>query len=147
MHGRILAIDFGMKRWGLAVSDPLGLTAQGLPTLERAGVDGGLSAILRLSGERGIEEIVIGNPLAKDGASTSMSRRAAKLAERLRHRTSCEVKLWDERLTSVEANRLLRSSAIGLDKRRRAVDRVSAVLLLQNYLDWLSYERNRLADL
>ncbi|MGH9446679.1 MAG: Holliday junction resolvase RuvX [Terriglobia bacterium] len=141
MQGRILAIDFGMKRFGLAVSDPLGLTAQGLPSLERREAEGGLSAVLKLVSQRGIEEIVIGNPVGKDGSGTVMSRRVAKLAERLRRCSGCEVKLWDERLTSVEANRMLRSSGIGLEKRRRAVDRVAAVLLLQNYLDWRSYER------
>jgi putative holliday junction resolvase len=140
MPGRILAIDFGMKRFGLAVSDPLGITAQGLPALDRRGAEQVVAAILKLVNQYGIEEIVVGNPLSKDGAGTAMSRRAGKFAETLRRRGGCEVRLWDERLTSVEANRLLRSSGIGLEKRRRAVDRVSAVLLLQNYLDWRSHK-------
>ena len=72
-----------------------------------------------------------------------MSRQAAEFAEKLRGRVNCPVLLWDERLTSVEANRALRAAGLSLGKRRRAVDRVAAALLLQNYLDFLANERNR----
>ena len=73
-----------------------------------------------------------------------MSEKARAFAEKLRARLECPVELWDERLTSAEANRLLRSAGLSLAKRQRAVDRVSAVLLLQNYLD---FHANRLARL
>ena len=138
MKPRILAIDFGTRRLGLAVSDPLGVVAQGLPTLERTALAGDLAAIARLMAEYEVREVIVGQPLSKNGEENQMSRRAAAFAEKLRQRAGCAVKLWDERLTSAEANRVLRDAGIGLDKRRRAVDRVAATLMLQNYLDWRS---------
>jgi putative Holliday junction resolvase len=72
-----------------------------------------------------------------------MSRQAAEFAEKLRRRVNCPVDLWDERLTTVEANRALRATGLSLGKRQRAVDRVAATLLLQSYLDFLSNERSR----
>lgn len=135
MQGRVLAIDFGLRRMGLAVSDPLGLTAQGLPTIERTHLAAVIPEILKLLGEYEVREVIVGNPLNRDGTESTMSRRAARFAAKLGRRAQRAVKLWDERLTSAEANRMLRSSGIGLMKRRRAVDRVSAVLILQSYLD------------
>ena len=72
-----------------------------------------------------------------------MSRKAAEFAEKLRRRVSCPVLLWDERLTSVQANRALRDTGLSLGKRQRAVDRVAATLLLQSYLDFLANEQSR----
>ncbi len=140
---RVLAIDFGMKRIGLAVSDALGITAQGLPTLERTRLEDDLSRIHDLLEEYAVERVLVGRPISHTGGETSMSRHAAVFAEKLRRRVACPVDLWDERFTSVEANRTLRESGIGIDKRRRAVDRVAATLLLQSYLDFLSNERDR----
>jgi putative holliday junction resolvase len=141
MAHRVLAIDFGMRHLGLAVSDSLGVTAQGLQTIERANAAAGFFEIGKLVDQYGIQEVLIGNPLSKDGTATRMSRRVAKFADKLRRHVKCEVRLWDERLSSAEANRLLRSSGIGLEKRRHAVDRVTATLFLQSYLDWRAYER------
>jgi putative Holliday junction resolvase len=141
---RILGIDFGMRRIGIAISDPLGLTAQGLPTLERPNSAAGVAELLKLIDQYDVQEVVLGYPLSHDGTPTAMSQRVAKFAERLRRRVRCEVKLWDERLSSAEANRLLRSSGIGRDKRLHAVDRVAATLILQNYLDWRARETSRL---
>ena len=138
MFGRILAIDFGMKRMGVAVSDPLGVTAQGLPTLERHGRDEDLRRIEKLVEEYSAERVVLGNPLGRGGGETEMSRRVAAFAQKLRRRLSCPVELWDERLTSVEANRVLHASGIGIEKRRHAADRVAVTLLLQSYLDYLA---------
>ena len=140
---RVLAIDFGMKRMGLAVSDALGLTAQGLPTLERTRRQDDLSHIQQLVEEYSIERVLLGNPLSQSGKETTMSRHVAAFAEELRQRLSCPVELWDERLTSAEAHRLLRSSGVSMEKRRRAVDRVAATLLLQSYLDRQAYEKQR----
>ena len=87
--------------------------------------------------------VIVGNPIAHSGAETTMSRQAAAFADRLRGRLACPVELWDERLTSVEANRSLRETGLSLEKRRRAVDRVAATILLQSYLDHLEIQRNR----
>jgi putative Holliday junction resolvase len=138
MPGRILAIDFGMRRMGVAVSDPLGVTAQGLPTLERRGRDYDLRRIEELVEEYSAARVVFGNPVGRAGGETEMSRRVAAFAQKLRRRISCPVELWDERLTSVEANRVLRASGISIGKRQRAADRVAVTLLLQSYLDFLA---------
>lgn len=140
---RILAIDFGMKRMGLAVSDALGLTAQGLPTLERTRLEDDLERIRELVRGHGAQRVIVGNPVSHIGGETAMSRQVAAFAEKLTRRLACAVELWDERLTTAEAMRLLRASGIGIEKRRRARDRVSATLLLQSYLDFHANERAR----
>jgi len=139
----VLAIDFGMRRMGLAVSDALGITAQGLPTLERTRLGNDLHKIQELTKEFSVERVIVGNPLGHGGGETAMSRKAAEFAEKLRRQVSCPVLLWDERLTSVQANRALRDTGLTLGKRQRAVDRVAATLLLQSYLDFLANERSR----
>lgn len=143
MNARILAIDFGTRRMGLAVSDALGMTAQGLPTLERTRMADDLEQLRALVEEYSVERVLVGNPIGHSGAETGMSQRVAEFVEKLRRRLPCPVELRDERLTSVEANRALREAGLSIRKRRRAVDRVAAVLLLQGYLDQLENERSR----
>ncbi len=143
MPARILAIDFGLKRLGLAVSDSLGITAQGLETLERKRLEDDLRRLRKVVEEYSPERIILGNPLGQSGGETPMSRRVAEFAEKLRRRLHCPVELWDERLTSVEADRVLRASGVGIRKRAKASDRVAAVLLLQNYLDTRANENER----
>jgi len=128
---------------GLAVSDGLGITAQGLPTLERTRLEDDLRRIEELVAEYSPAQVIVGNPLGHGGGETAMSQRAAAFAEKLRRRVGCPVELWDERLTSVEANRMLRASGVSIGKRQRAVDRVAATLLLQSYLDFLANQRSR----
>lgn len=133
-HGRTLAIDYGARRMGLAVSDPLGITAQGLPTLERKNKRSDFARLERVLREYDITEIVLGNPLRMSGEEGSQSRKVAEFAEQLRHRFQRPVHLWDERLTSAEANRLLREAEVSGRKRTQAVDRIAAVLILQAFL-------------
>lgn len=140
---RILAIDFGTKRMGLAVSDALGMTAQGLPTLERTRIADDLAHLQSLVEEYAVERVLVGNPIGHGGGETAMSQLAAEFAEKLRRRVPCPVELRDERLTSVQANRTLREAGLSIGKRQRAVDRIAAVLLLQGYLDYLENERHR----
>jgi len=140
---RILAIDFGTRRMGLAVSDALGITAQGLPTLERTNWRADLDHLAAVAEEYSVERVLVGNPLGHGGGETAMSARVAEFAEKLRRRVPCPVELRDERLTSAEANRTLRESGISIAKRQRAVDRMAAVLILQSYLDYLENERQR----
>lgn len=143
MATRVLAIDFGLRRIGLAVSDALGITAQGLPTLERTAIRKDIEYIRALAEEYSVQKIIVGNPIASTGSATAMSRNAEEFAKKLQSRLDCPVELWDERLTSVEANRMLRSAGLSIGKRQRAVDRVAAVLLLQNYLDHQANEMER----
>ena len=93
--------------------------------------------------EYAVQKVVVGHPISHSGGSTSMSEKASAFAEKLRTRLECPVELWDERLTSAEANRMLRSAGLSIGKRQRAVDRVAAVLLLQNYLDYCANELER----
>ncbi len=134
---RILALDLGKKRIGLAISDPLGVTAQGLPNILRTNKRADLEALARLAAEREVRLFLVGNPLHMSGREGRQSEWVKEFAEALERRTRVPVKLWDERLTTVEASRVLRESGIGLEKRAAAVDRLSAVILLQSYLDSL----------
>jgi putative holliday junction resolvase len=134
---RILALDLGKKRIGLAVSDPLGITAQGLPTLQRTNKRTDLAALEAIIREWSIGLILLGNPKNMGGSEGRQSAWVREFAEALQKATALPVEFWDERLTTVEANRVLRSSGISIAKRAAAVDRLSAVILLQSYLDSL----------
>jgi putative Holliday junction resolvase len=130
---RILAIDPGERRVGLAVSDPLGVTAQGLETFDRRGGDL-LDHIERVIGEYGVAHVVVGHPLSMSGRPNTSSLAAEALARSIRGRFGVEVTLWDERLSSHEARRAM--AGTGVAKRSKgAVDRVAAVLILQGFLD------------
>jgi putative Holliday junction resolvase len=133
--GRILALDLGKKRIGLALSDPLGITAQGLPTLERTNIREDLGELERLITEHEVTLILMGHPLHMSGREGRQTDYARDFAERLAKRTGIQVRFWDERLTTVEALRVLKQSGISIEKRARAVDRLSAVILLESYLD------------
>ena len=140
-EGRVLAIDLGERRMGLAVSDPLGLTAQGLPTVERRNRREDMNYLKSLARRHGVSAIIVGNPINMDGTAGPQSEAARQFASRLERHVELPVQLWDERLTSVEANRVLREGGLDHEDRARAVDQVAAVLLLQNFL-----EAKRLAD-
>jgi putative Holliday junction resolvase len=134
---RILALDLGKRRIGLAVSDPLGLTAQGLPNLERTNKRADLAALAALARAWEAGLILIGNPLNMGGSEGRQSAWVHEFAHALERYTGLPIQFWDERLTTVEANRVLRSSGISISKRAAAVDRLSATILLQSYLDSL----------
>lgn len=119
---------------GLAVSDALGITAQGLNTLERKNKRSDFARLERTIREYQVMEIVLGNPLRMSGEEGAQSRKVAEFAEELRRRFELPVHLWDERLTSSEANRLLREAEVSLHRRTQAVDRMAATLILQSFL-------------
>jgi putative holliday junction resolvase len=139
--GRILAIDFGTVRLGLAISDALRLTAQGLETIERTNKEADLRQIGQIIAEYSPVRVLVGHPLSHSGAETEMSRRAGRFADRLRALLDVPVELWDERLTSREADRFLSESGLRRAQRRQSRDRVAAQILLQSYLDRHAYER------
>uniref|UniRef100_Q01QZ5 Putative pre-16S rRNA nuclease n=1 Tax=Solibacter usitatus (strain Ellin6076) TaxID=234267 RepID=Q01QZ5_SOLUE len=134
---RILALDLGKRRIGLAISDPLRITAQGLPNLVRTRIRDDLDALEQLVKEREVGLVLLGNPINMKGTEGRQSGWVREFATAMEKRTGVPVKLWDERLTSVEAGRVLRSSGISIEKRAAAVDKLSAVILLQSYLDSL----------
>ena len=133
--GRILGLDVGSRRIGIAVSDPLGITAQGLDTLQRRNKRQDLAALERLVREYSVREIVVGLPLRMSGAAGTQSDKMQDFAEELRKRFHLPVHLWDERLTSAEANRLLRETELSIEKRAKAVDRMAAILILQGFME------------
>jgi len=133
--GRILGLDVGSRRIGVAVSDPLGVTAQGLETLERKNKRHDFELLQRLIQEYDVREIVVGLPLRMSGAEGTQSGKMQLFAADLRKRFRLPVHLWDERLTSAEANRLLRETDLSIEKRGRAVDRMAAVLILQGWME------------
>ena len=125
----------GSRRIGLAVSDPLGITAQGLETLQRRNKRHDFDCLERVIGEYEVKEIVVGLPLRMSGAEGAQAEKMQAFAEELRRRFRLPVHLWDERLTSAEANRLLRETDLSIAKRGKAVDRMAAVLILQSWMD------------
>jgi putative Holliday junction resolvase len=132
---RILAIDYGSRRIGLAVTDELGLTAQGLPTLHRSNKRNDFDHLRRTIKGYGIGEIVMGLPLRMSGEAGTQSEKVKEFAEELWRRFKLPVHLFDERLTSVEANRVLDESQVGLQRRKEVVDQLAAVLILQAFLE------------
>jgi putative holliday junction resolvase len=132
---RILALDLGKKRIGLALSDPLGITAQGLPTLQRTNIREDLAALAGLIEEHGVRLLLMGHPLHMSGRESRQAEYTREFAGRLAARTGLEVRFWDERLTTVAAERVLKSSGISIAKRAKAVDQLSAQILLTSYLD------------
>ena len=130
-----MALDLGKRRIGLALSDPLGITAQGLHTLQRTTIRADIAALEALAREHGVKLILLGHPLNMNGTEGRQARYTQDFAERLTGRTGLPVRFWDERMTSVEAGRVLRDSGISIEKRARAVDRLAAVILLASFLD------------
>jgi putative holliday junction resolvase len=139
---RILALDLGKRRIGLALSDELGITAQGLPTIQRKNNRTDLAALAGIVREKAVDLILIGNPLHMSGDVGVQAENARQFAEMVTRYTGKPTQLWDERLTTVEASRVLRESGISIEKRARAVDQLSAVILLQSYLDFCGRSGN-----
>ncbi len=134
--GRILAIDYGARKVGLAVSDELRLTAQGLPTYYRSNKRADSDHLRRLIRQYGVSEIVVGLPLRMSGEEGIQAEKVQAYAEELRARFKLPVHLFDERLTSVEANRVLRETEMSIQRRAEVVDQLSAVLILQAYMEY-----------
>lgn len=134
-NGRILAIDYGSRRMGLAVSDPLGITAQGIETLQRKNKRADFASLQEIFHEYQVREIVLGLPLKLSGEHGPQSEKVMQFAEELRQKFHLPVHLWDERLTSAQANRVLREAELSIQKRAQAVDRMAAVLILQSFLE------------
>jgi putative holliday junction resolvase len=140
--GRLLGLDVGSRRIGIAVSDPLGITAQGLETLERRNKRLDLQALEEIIRKFGVRGIVVGLPLRMSGAEGTQSEKMQVFADDLRKRFGLPVHLWDERLTSAEANRLLRETELSIEKRAKAVDRMAAVLILQGFMESRRWSKN-----
>ncbi|HEX4169747.1 MAG TPA: Holliday junction resolvase RuvX [Bryobacteraceae bacterium] len=144
--GRILALDVGKKRIGLAVSDILRVTAQGLETLERGRIRDDLAKLNDLIQEREITLLLVGNPLHMSGSESRQSEYTREFADRLKNYAQVPLLYWDERLTSSEAERMLKQAGASLARRKKAVDRLAAVLLLESYLGYLEIQSTSTAE-
>lgn len=141
---RILGLDYGSKTVGVAMSDPLGLTAQGIEIIRRKEENKlrrTLARIEELCRENQVETIVVGLPKNMNNTLGDRAQKSLDFGEMLKRRTGLPVVMWDERLTTVEANRTLMEAGIRRERRKDYVDALAAVFILQGYLDTLSMRR------
>ncbi len=131
-----MSLDVGSKTIGVAVSDPMGWTAQGITTLERKGLDADLAVLRSLLEEYEVERIIVGLPLSMDGSEGSQARFVREFAVSVEKRfPHIPLELWDERLSTVGAERSLLEADLSRAKRKKVIDKMAAVFILQGYLD------------
>lgn len=138
---RIMGLDFGSKTVGVAVSDPLGLTAQGVEIIRRKSENKlrqTLARIKELVDRYGVETIVLGLPKHMNNDIGERAGKSLEFREMLEKRTGLRVVMWDERLTTVEADRTMMEAGIRRENRKEYVDMLAAVFILQGYLDYLA---------
>lgn len=134
---RILGLDYGSKRIGVAICDELGLTAQGLATIERKNLRSVIAEISRLVREYDVEKIVIGFPKMLDGTEGIQCQKVSEFAGKLESRISIPVIKWDESLSTKEAEEILIEANMSRKKRKKVVDKLAASIILQGYLDYI----------
>lgn len=141
---RIMGLDYGSKTVGVAVSDPLGLTAQGIEIVRRKSENKlrqTLARIEEIAKEYGVEKIVLGFPKHMNNDIGERAEKSLEFKEMLERRTDLPVVMWDERLTTVEADRTMMETGIRRENRKEYVDMIAAVFILQGYLDYLSNQQ------
>lgn len=136
---RILGLDVGTKTIGVAISDELGLTAQGLDTIRRTAKDpeSDFKKIATLVKEYEVDTVVIGLPKNMNGTIGPSGKRSKQFANTLSEYVSSTIKMWDERLTTMAAERMLISADVSRQNRKKVIDKVAAALILQGYLDFV----------
>lgn len=132
---RIMGLDVGDKTIGVAVSDLLGWTAQGVETIKRTSSKADLNRIKEIIDEMDVKKIVVGLPKNMNGTIGPQGEKVLKFCEKIKKKFDMEVVLWDERLTTVAAEKMLISADMSRKKRKQVVDKVAAVYILQGYLD------------
>ncbi|MFA6355961.1 MAG: Holliday junction resolvase RuvX [Candidatus Omnitrophota bacterium] len=134
---RVLGLDFGEKRIGVAVSDPLGIIAQGVTVIERKTIEEDLKAINAIISEYGAESIVVGMPINMDGTKGKSADKVTEFVEVLKASAGIPVATYDERLSTKESEKFLISSDVSRRKRKNVIDKVAAQLILESYLERL----------
>lgn len=132
---RILAIDLGEKRIGIAISDELGITAQGLPTIPSTTEDENLKKIKKLVDKYNVKKIILGLPKNMNGTLGRQAEKSLSFAQKIKNIHQVPVELEDERLSTSKAERLLIQADRSRKKRKKVIDKMSAVVILQSYLD------------
>ncbi|WP_066893991.1 Holliday junction resolvase RuvX [Clostridium nigeriense] len=135
---RILGLDIGSKTIGVAISDPLGWTAQGITTIKRTKKEHDLEEVKKLCKEYYVETIVIGLPKNMNGTIGESGEKVLEFSERIKEFTGVNVQMWDERLTTVAAHKAMLEADLSRGKRKKIVDKIAATYILQGYLDRLS---------
>jgi putative Holliday junction resolvase len=140
---RILGLDYGSKTVGVAVSDSLGITAQGVEIIRRTHEKKLRQTLARIDAlvmEYGVEQIVLGYPKNMNDTLGPRVQATMEFKEMLERRTKLPVELWDERLTTVAANQIMMETGIRRENRKDYVDKIAATLILQGYLDFISFQ-------
>lgn len=132
---RILGLDMGSKRIGIAISDELGFTAQGLETLESKNPESDADNIGKIVEQYGVTEVVVGMPYNMNGTEGPQAKKVREFMERMAQKMDVPLKEWDERLSTAAAERTLLEADLSRSKRRKVIDKLAAVLILQGYLD------------
>lgn len=135
---RILGLDIGQKTIGVAISDPLGFTAQGITTIRRKKKEEDINEIINLCKKYVVETIVVGLPKNMNGSIGFAGEKIMEFTELLKDSVECKIELWDERLTTVAAHRAMLEADLSRGKRKKIVDKIAATYILQGYLDRLS---------
>jgi putative Holliday junction resolvase len=134
---RILGLDIGDRTIGIAVSDPLGFTAQGITTIRRKNITIDMDELLKICKEYSVETIVAGFPKNMNGTVGPQSEKVLAFCEILKEKIDIPIKMWDERLTTVAAHKAMLEADLSRAKRKKLVDKVAATYILQGYLDSL----------
>ena len=140
---RIMGLDYGSKTVGVAISDPLGITAQGIEIIRRKSENKLRQTLVRIEeliAQYQVELLVLGFPKHMNNDIGDRAVKSLEFQEMLKRRTGLDVVMWDERLTTVEANRTLIEANVRRENRKQYVDQIAAVLILQGYLDYLSHQ-------
>ena len=135
LDGRIMGLDVGDKTIGVAVSDLMGLTAQGVKTIKRVGKKKDIEALKEIIKERQVNKIVSGLPKNMNGTLGPQGEKVIKFCELLEEETGINIEYWDERLSTVAAERTLIQGNVRRENRKGVIDMVAAVIILQGYLD------------
>lgn len=143
---RIAALDVGSRTIGVAVSDSLGITAQPSHVIRRRGTRADVADVVAWCSEHEVTTLVVGLPLELDGSEAHRARRVRVLVDALTEAYDGDVQMWDERLTTVAAERALLEADVSRRKRKLYVDKVAAALILQGYLDFRRAQRSDTPD-
>lgn len=139
LTGRIMGLDIGDNTIGVAVSDLMGITAQGITTIKRESKKKDIEAIKDIIKEQNVNLIVSGLPKNMNGTVGPQAEKVMKFCELIKEETKLEVEFWDERLTTVSAEKMLISGDVSRKNRKKVIDKLAAVLILQNYLDFKKF--------
>lgn len=132
---RVLGLDLGFKTIGVAVSDPLGWTAQGITTIRRVSKEKDIQEIQKICNEYDVKTIVVGLPKNMNGTIGESGEKAQEFSQMINEKLGIKIEMWDERLTTVAAQRAMLEADMSRSKRKKIVDKIAATYILQGYLD------------